>query len=145
MHMARRPRNPEDERTHLARKRAALIERERLASCMNATKWRELLLGEPRLPLARAKWINEPEPVEAYDRIMTLCGAAWIEWLEFDPIDTDSTGDLAGPTEVGDRTDEVLAALRAVNAPASVEDGRYRVWGYLRPGVAPEWVVPPVR
>lgn len=122
-----------------------MIERERLASCMNATKWRELLLGEPLLPLAWVKWINDSELREAFDRPMLLGDAAWIEWLEFDPIETAWAGNLVGPRVVRDRTDEVLAALRAVSVPASMEGGRYRVWGYLRPGVAPEWVVPPVR
>ena len=91
------------------------------------------------------KRIDEPEHREAFDRPMLLGDAAWIEWLELDPIETAWAGNLVGPRVVGVRTDEVLAALRAVNAPASVEGGRFRVWGYLRPGVAPEWVVPPVR
>ena len=125
--------------------RNALVERERLASCMNSTKWAEVLpLTQWGLHM-QARMIDNSlgEPQHgAHDGWESLGNADWIEWLEFYPIRTVQRGGLLNPEVVGDETDRLLAALRQINAPTSIEDGWIRVWGYLRPGSAPDWIIP---
>lgn len=80
------------------------------------------------------------------DRFEGVMGAeACVEWMEFNPIRTAWRGLLVNPAVVGDETERLLIALREINAPTSIEAGWVRVWGYLRPGVAPAWVIPQPR
>ncbi len=107
-------------------------ERERLVSAMNAAKWRETteamrcLAGGP--PGFRIKDIRAPRPLpETYwDREWFYHPRPWeeIEWLEIDP---------------DRRQDEVIAILRVIGAPFTLEGGCIRIWGWLRPGVSPDF------
>lgn len=107
------------------------VERERLVSAMNATKWREateamsVMVGGP--PGFRIKDIRGPEPgADAWDREWTYHPRPWetIEWLEIRP---------------DPRHDQIVGLLKGVGAPISLEGGRIRVWGWLRPGVSPRF------
>lgn len=73
---------------------------------------------------------------------MILGASPWIEWLEFSPVSIDWRGGKAIREDV---TQELLAALREINAPTSIESSWVRVWGYLRPGVSPAWIIPQAR
>ncbi len=99
---------------------------------MNATKWREAteamrgLAGGP--PGFRIKDLQGLEPGPAtVDREWIYHPRPWetIEWLDIGP-------DL--------RRDEIIATLKKVGAPISLEGGRVRIWGWLRPGVAPAFL-----
>ncbi|MDG3004740.1 DUF6678 family protein [Paludisphaera mucosa] len=103
-------------------------ERERLVSAMNATKWREVveamrgLSGGP--PGFRIKDIQGPEPALAtWDREWIYHPRPWetIEWLEIH----------ADP-----RREAIVEALKRIGAPISLDEGRIRIWGWLRPGAA---------
>jgi hypothetical protein len=105
------------------------IEREQLASTMNATKWRETteamrhLVGGP--PGFRLKDIQGPGLwPDFWDREWYYHPRPWetIEWLKIQP---------------DPRQYEIMAILRAIGAPFSLEGGHIRIWGWLRPGIAP--------
>ena len=135
-----------DERGRWSERTRQIVERDQLASCMNATKWRELFLHVPPLPLGGAmRWIGEDassRDSHAWDVPEMLGACDRIEWIEFDPIEKQWVGALVGSRVVADHSERILEILRRINAPTSLEAGRYRVWGYLRPGTAPAWVVP---
>jgi hypothetical protein len=106
-------------------------ERERLVSAMNATKWRETteamrhLIGGP--PGFRIKDMRGPEPgLAAWDREWFYHPRPWetIEWLEIYP---------------DPRHDEIVTALKGIGVPISLEEGRIRIWGWLRPGASTEF------
>jgi hypothetical protein len=107
-------------------------EREQLVSAMNATKWRETseamrhLIGGP--PCFRIKDIQGPEPeAETWDREWFYHPRPWetIEWLE---IQTEP------------RHNEIVRILKQIGVPISIEAARIRIWGWLRPGISPEFV-----
>ena len=107
-------------------------ERERLVSTMNATKWREAaeavrnLVGGP--PGFRIKDMLGPEPeIGSWDREWCYHPRPWvtIEWLEIQP---------------DHRHGEIVATLKRIGVPISLEDGRIRIWGWLRPGTSPEFL-----
>jgi hypothetical protein len=132
-------------RDHRRLQRNALIERERLSSCMNTTKWDEIVPIMQWGLAMRVRMIDDPpgEPLpDPRDTWESLGNASWIEWLEFCPVRTVQRRGLLDPEIVGDETEHLLTVLRAINAPTSIEDGWIRVWGYLRPGTAPSWIIP---
>lgn len=109
-------------------------EREGLVSAMNATKWLEATEAMRHLdggsPSFRIKDIQGPEPgPAAWDREWFYHPRPWetIEWLE---IDRDP------------RHDEIVAILKGFGVPISLEEGRIRIWGWLRPGMSPEFAWP---
>lgn len=120
--------------THLPREAMAwrrYVEREQLVSAINATKWREAtdamrhLAGGP--PGFRIKDILGPDPSDrAWDREWFYHPRPWetIEWLEIHP---------------DPRQGEIMATLRRIGAPFSLEAGHIRIWGWLRPGVSPRF------
>jgi hypothetical protein len=122
--MAHQQREPEAWRRY--------VESEQLVSAMNATKWRETteamrhLEGGP--PGFRIKEIWSPRhwPDSYWDREWFYHPRPWeeIEWMEIEP---------------DARRDEIMAALKSIGTPFSVEEGHIRIWGWLRPGVWPEF------
>jgi hypothetical protein len=107
-------------------------EREGLVSAMNATKWRETSEAMRHLPGGppgfRIKDIRGPEPgLEDWDREWYYHPRPWeaIEWLEIrsDP-----------------RRDQIVGILKGIGAPISLEEGRIRIWGWLKPGASPAWI-----
>jgi hypothetical protein len=108
------------------------VEREGLVSAMNETKWRETTEAMRHLPGGppgfRIKDVGGPEPgLEDWDREWYYHPRPWetIEWLEIRP---------------DPRRDEIVGALKGIGAPISLEEGRIRIWGWLRPGASPAWV-----
>ena len=120
------------------------VECERLTSVMNDTKWRRLLeLLQDFYPCSlRRKDVGEEAPPLDHsdtDIYHALGGWEHIEWVDLDPVSSVFRGALVEP-EIVDRSGDLRAALKAASIPFSIENGKIRVWGYLAPGVSPNWV-----
>lgn len=111
------------------------VEREQLVSAMNATKWREtteamrLLPGGPPGFRIREIWSGRCWPESYWDREWYYHPRPWeeIEWLEIQP---------------DPRQEEIVAVLRSIGRPFSLEAGQIRIWGWLRPGASPRFASP---
>ena len=122
------------------------IERERLTSAMSDAKWDRLRRVLDALPFRvrfRRRDVREagPDPKRfGCDPSLSfvLGGAVSIEWLDLSARFEERRGQLVEPV-IHDRTEELKNALLAGGVPFSMVDGYPRVWGYLRPGVSPEW------
>jgi hypothetical protein len=121
------------------------IHREGLCSVVNRTKWAEVetaLLTIPGFrPEFRVKCVREPEPTGDYWDMsfpFHIPSRVTIEWLDIDPFRRIHRGALIDD-EITDFTNEVIAALRSCHVPFSRERGVIRIWGYLRPGQAPDF------
>jgi hypothetical protein len=87
----------------------------------------------------RVKCIRDNSSREAYWQM----GFPWhvptwyaIEWLDVDPKIRAYPG-----REYQDFTNEIAQALHSANVPFSHEGKYIRVWGYLRPGASPDFVL----
>lgn len=113
------------------------VVREGLCSCMNDTKWRELVSVMRSLagftPSYRQKHLRCSEPAQ-WDKgwFYHLRPYSVVEWVEIDPVDSRRYPQV-------DRTEEIEQLLRQIHVPFSREGPYLRVWGYLRPGVSPTW------
>jgi hypothetical protein len=113
------------------------VEREGLTSVMNQTKWEALVAAMRSLqgftPRFRPKCVRAVKLGSwDHDWYYYLRPFSVIEWVDIDPIDSRSYP----PT---DRTLEIEQALRAIRVSFSRQEPCLRVWGYVRPGVQPEW------
>jgi hypothetical protein len=109
---------------------ARYIEREQLVSVMNDTKWQRLFNAlEPiagfldfrRKDVRGSEQESEPWCSDFY---LMLGGWANIEWL-------DITAQRNTPI--------LIRAVREAGVAFSRSDTCVRIWGYLRPGVSPDW------
>lgn len=119
------------------------LRKERMASLMNATKWRELALrletiGRGRLPI-RVKCVLDASAsgFACLDWEWVKNGdTSIIEWIEVDPVLRTPRGRLV-PDSTEDLTDLIRCALMDVGVPYSEEGGFMRVWGHVRPDAQP--------
>jgi hypothetical protein len=122
------------------------IEREALTAVMSNAKWGRLqrALAELAFPISfRRRDVRDVGPDPGYwdrDKAHVHGGLLSIEWLDISARHEQRRGQLVAPT-VHDRTGELRAALLAANVPFSVVERNVRVWGYLRPGVSPQWEI----
>ncbi len=123
------------------------IAREGLTCVMTDTKWRRLLdalLSPDQLRCAldyRRKDIQEgARDLTIWDEDEYHVFGGWdaIEWLDIRARILRRRGALQDPI-IEDRTDELVAVLRSISVPFSLTKEGVRVWGYTRPGEAPEW------
>ena len=123
------------------------IERERLTAVMSDSKWRRLQRTLAELPFSvsfRRRDVRDvgPDPVRwDWDWAHNFGGLVAVEWLEINARHEQPRGQLVRPA-VHDDNAELRQALLAARVPYSMVDGNVRVWGYLRPGVSPEWEAP---
>ncbi|MGF2687284.1 DUF6678 family protein [Marinobacter sp. DUT-3] len=122
------------------------IARKALASVMSNTKWeklRALMIEESdRRPVWRVRCLRDTREVEPQwdgDWYYHLPEFKHIEWLEISPIQKERKGYLL-PDKVTDNTDYFVGLLKSNNIPFSIEGESLRIWGYLRPGQAVEFV-----
>ncbi|MFB2707326.1 DUF6678 family protein [Marinobacter shengliensis] len=120
------------------------LEENQISSVLNDSKWERLfeLLREIEGALDfQRKDLDEPEPDESYwDGDLYHVMGEWqrIEWLNIRALVSESKGALLQPV-VTDRTDLLIQALEKAGTPFErLKDG-VRIWGYLRPGVSPQW------
>ncbi|HEX8349558.1 MAG TPA: DUF6678 family protein [Hymenobacter sp.] len=119
---------------------ASHINKHRLASAMNKTKWRELaavMTSNPDFnPLVRVRHLLDETQVTGFAHLdwelIKLGETNWIEWIEIDPIRRDYVGRLVNEKEVN-FTEWVRAALLSKTIPSEEIDGIFRVRGYIRP------------
>jgi hypothetical protein len=119
------------------------VAREGFSSVMNDTKWEEVVSAIMSLPGGtpryRQKHVRSSEPAdwdgEWYYHLRPF---SVVEWVDIDPIDRSKY-------PASDRGEAIEEALRAIHVPFSGEDGAIRIWGYVRPGVSPNWAHPPLQ
>ena len=127
-----------------AERLARYIAREGLVSMMNDTKWQRLFHAlEPIQGWLsfRRKDVRENEGAPT-----SWCGdfhymfAGWsnIEWLDIGARRRIRLGTLV-EARIEDNTALLIQAVRQAGVPFSRHDECIRVWGYVRPGVSPQW------
>lgn len=121
-----------------------IINRRQLVSVMNNTKWRELCqeFGERhslnisvRYKLITSDQVLGFSPVW-WDELFAESSA--IEWLDFDPVVKEHRGRLIADKET-DVSDEILAVFKKYGIKYTIQGSYFRVWGYLKPGVDPQF------
>ncbi len=132
--------------TKAAQRVLRLVEREGLVAVMNATKWQELVAITRAYtacaPRHRIKDLRGPEPpADTWDGewYYHLRPYRTIEWLEITCFPHAEQGNRS-LADVDHCVQHIMDDLQAAHIPFSLERGAIRVWGYLRPGVTPEWV-----
>ncbi|WP_173496573.1 DUF6678 family protein [Shewanella sp. ISTPL2] len=122
------------------------VNERQLSSVMNKTKWCELekaLNGsEDFIPYVRYKLIYDENPNADFTAVWwheLLEIAETIEWLEIDPFKREWLGRLVAD-RVTDFSDVVSAQLTQYSIPYSIENGMFRIWGYLRRDESPEFI-----
>ena len=122
------------------------VNERQLSSVMNKTKWYELekaLNGsEDFIPYVRYKLIYDENPNAGFTAVWwheLLEIAETIEWLEVDPFKREWLGRLVAD-RVTDFSDVVSAQLTQYSIPYSIENGMFRIWGYLRRDESPEFI-----
>ena len=116
------------------------IRRSSLTSCMNDTKWREAIAAigsisgfRPRFRIRCVRDRADHDPPLEASFPWHVSTYVEIEWLDLDPVVRVRQGAIA-PDRVRDFSTELIAVLKAVPVPVSIEDGLVRIWGYLRAG-----------
>ena len=126
-----------------AERLARCINREQLVSVMNDTKWQRLFNAlqpiEGWLDFRR-KSVRESDASESWHTDLYHMMGGWsnIEWLDIRAIKAISRGALVKP-KVEDKTATLIEAVKGVGVPFSRHENYIRIWGYLRPGVSPQW------
>ncbi len=124
-----------------------LLERERMESLLNDTKWMRLVEGLRTLPLRyRVKMLTEDEawdtagplflpfPGHAYIEGTTIgpVPARAIEWLEIKPVEHRYQGRLVAD-ELVDHAERIERLLESLRIPYSRRGTAIRVTGHTRP------------
>ena len=121
------------------------LESEQIVSVMNNTKWNRLfeeLEHIADLLRFRRKDLRDRESIPLHwgrDFYHVSGGQEVIEWLEISAVLERHRGQLAEPS-IEDNSQTLLAALHRSGVPYCVSENVIRVWGYLRPGISPDWV-----
>ena len=123
------------------------LQKEGMASFMNATKWRELAVALEGLkgtgPKVRTKYLMDEESGSGF------CHMDWgwvkngdtitIEWLEIDPIHKTFRGLLVSDLE-DDCTSFIFDTLKKIGVPFSMEGPYFKVWGHVKNNALPAFV-----
>lgn len=122
------------------------INEHQLSSVMNNTKWRKLDSAvnesDDFVPHIRYKLIHEDEPNSGFTPVWwneLLEISEVIEWLEIQPFQIEHFGGLVSDKQT-DFTSLLSGQLKKQSIPFSIENGMYRIWGYLRVGESPKFV-----
>ena len=94
------------------------------------------------MPYVRYKLIYDENPNAGFTAVWwheLLEIAETIEWLEVDPFKREWLGRLVAD-RVTDFSDVVSAQLVQYSIPYSIENGMFRIWGYLRRDESPEFI-----
>ncbi len=120
------------------------LEREKITSVLSDTKWDRLFeaLKEIEYTLDfRRKDLDRLEPDDIFweSEIEYIFGL-WqkIEWLDIRAKLAYSKGVLLDEV-IQDNTHLLIKAIKKSGAPYCLSEEGVRIWGYLRPGINPEW------
>ncbi len=110
-----------------------------LSSCMNNTKWTELILEITKnknfIPSVNIKYLFDSENNGLYSPVwweeVERDGFNLIEWLEINPIKTTHIGRLVKP-KTEDFSDFIENGLKKHSIPFELNDGIFKVYGYRR-------------
>ena len=123
------------------------LRRNGMASLMNATKWRELAAALQDIladgPRVRIKYLLDDDPGPGFAHLdwewVGEGDASIIEWIEIDPVERTYRGRRVADAE-RDHAESILATLKRIGVPFSVEGGLFKVWGHVRPNAMPTLV-----
>lgn len=121
------------------------VEENQITCVLNDTKW-ERLFNELKeidgvLDFQRKDLDEEEEPnPEYWDGDLYHIIGEWqqIEWLNIRALVSESKGALLEPV-ITDHIDSLINALSKANIPFEKHNDGVRIWGYLRPGISPQW------
>lgn len=120
------------------------LESEKITGVLNNTKWERLFSELKKIEFTldfQRKDLDEVEPAPTYwdsDLYHVLGGWEQIEWLNIRALISRNKGALVKP-EIEDNTSLLISALEHAGTPYCLHNDGIRIWGYLRPGVSPEW------
>ena len=122
-----------------------LISEKGLASYMNQTRWRaladELTSNKELEPKVRLKYLHDSDPMPGFSYLdwewVRHGESSSIEWMDIDPLKKESLGKLI-PDKETDINGFIEACLKNAKVKYSIEDNKYRVWGYA--ATQPEFV-----
>jgi len=122
-----------------------IINDRQLVSVMNETKWREMC-GE--FEAIHDLGVHVRYKNITSDQLYGFSSVRWdqlfreavsIEWIDFNPIKKEHRGRLISDKET-DISGVILSIFKKHSIPYSIENGCYRVWGYLNQSDHPEFV-----
>jgi hypothetical protein len=124
-----------------------VVARNGLASCMNATKWKELAIALQAIdgcgPRVRLKYVSDEHALPGFTHLewewLKSGDTSAIEWMEIDPIHRIHRGRLV-PNAEKDNGNEIRSILKSIGVPFSIENTHLRVWGYVKSSAQPEFV-----
>ena len=110
-----------------------------LASFMNKTRWRELAdaftSNKEFEPEVRLKYLRDEEAMPGFSLLdwewVRSGESSCIEWMDIDPIKRVRQGQLVQDKEY-DFSPFVESTFKELNIGYSIEEGKYRVWGYAK-------------
>jgi hypothetical protein len=120
------------------------IEREQLSGVLNDTKWQLLFESlraiEGKLDFLRRDVRDSDISEPRWDSDIYHVFGCWenIEWLCIRAKLSFPQGALL-PPKIENFTNELIDAVKKIGIPYSKTEDGIKVWGYLRPGVGPEW------
>ncbi|NAW67276.1 DUF6678 family protein [Photobacterium halotolerans] len=120
------------------------IECENISSVLNNTKWDRLFKELQKIDFTldfQRKDLDQSEPgPDDWDADLYHVMGAWeqIEWLNIRALISHPKGDLIKP-EIENNTQLLINALQQSGIPYCIYHDGIRIWGYLRPGISPEW------
>ena len=121
------------------------INDQQLTSVMNKTKWNKLAdalnSSNDFVPSVRYKLIRQAEQNSEFSKVWwdeLLRDAEKIEWLEIESFNREQVGKLVSDRKI-DFSGFISKQLKDNAIPYTLEDSMYKVWGYLRPGVSPDF------
>ena len=126
------------------RKLKRYVEENQLTCILNDTQWQRLYEAlsqiEWTLDIQRKDLDQEEIDDKRWDNDIYHVLGSWstIEWLKIRALISEQNGALLGPT-VTDNTSLLLEALKNANTPYEMHGKTVTVWGYLRPGICPNW------
>lgn len=120
------------------------IEENQITCVLNDTKWEHLFQSLKKIEWTldfQRKDLDEQDPDESnWDadiyHVMGECQK--IEWLYIRAQVSEHKGALLEP-KITDNTPLLLEAIKHANIPYALHKDGVKIWGYLRPGVSPNW------
>lgn len=116
------------------------ISENQLISCMNDTKWKELIYAINTIvgyePMVNIRWIFDEKNKGGFSQMhwaeVAEDGFERIEQMQIDPIKKQYVGRLVAP-QTTDFTEQLKTSLDKHHIPYDFEGGIFTIYGYRRP------------